>query len=272
LKTSLSVQTGRPASQPQTPETDAALRSELEVLRLRTRDQADLIKRLQAMMRTDARGSDAQAASSSADGNEKREAELAAMQEGLEASREALLVQARTLSEKVEEQAGEISDLKKQLADAMASGSGKAGGRGGKAQIDSRLASKDREIAERDKTIAGLRREIAQANERIARQASYYMEELRRLGSGGSRRAGGRGEAVGANAMMRAQEVAGAPEVTDGAGSAPTAQEAQASKVGSGDAERVSDTERDGDKELVETVAETSRPKLMERIAGITKR
>ena len=45
-------------------------------------------------------------------------------------------------------------------------------------------AAKDKEIAERDKTIAGLRREIAQANERIARQASYYMEELRRLGSG----------------------------------------------------------------------------------------
>ena len=272
LKTSLSVQTGRPASQPQTPETDAALRSELEVLRLRTRDQAELIKRLQALMRTSARGLDAQAAPSAADGNEKREAELAAMQEGLEASREALLMQARTLSEKVEEQAGEISDLKKQLADATAAGNGKGTGRGGKAQLDSRLSAKDREIAERDKTIAALRREIAQANERIARQATYYMEELRRLGTGGARRPGLRGQTVGAKAVMAAQETTGAPEVEAPAGSAPPVQGAHASKAGPDDAERISDTERDEDKELVETTGQTPRPKLMERIAAITKR
>jgi hypothetical protein len=182
------------------------------------------------------------------------------------------VVQARTLSEKVEEQAGEISELKKQLADATAAGNGKGIGRGGKAPPDSRLSAKDREIAERDKTIAALRREIAQANERIARQASYYMEELRRLGTGGSRRPGVRGQTAGAKAVMTSQDTTGGPEVKTPAGSAPPVEDAHASKAGPDEAERLSDTERDGDKELVETTGEAPRPKLMERIAGITKR
>jgi len=271
LKTSLSVQSGRPASRPQVPETEAALRSELESLRARTRDQADVIKRLQAMMRSGARDTDTPSAASSAAGSETRAAELAAVQEGLEASREALLAQARTLSEKVEEQAGEISDLRKQLAEATASGGGKGAARGGKAKIDGRIAAKDKEIAERDKTIAGLRREIAQANERIARQASYYMEELRRLGSGGSKRQGARGETAGTNGGASGEETHVAQQQSGEVGSVVRG-ETGASMAENGDVERVGETERDGGKELVETAGDAPRPKLMERIAGITKR
>ena len=196
LKTSLAAHSGRPASRPEGAETESALRSELEGLRVRTRDQADLIKRLQKMIKSGEGAGEERVAAAGAGGDEaRRVAELAAVQEGLEASREALLAQVRTLSEKVETQAGEISDLKHGLMEAEAGGGGRAKkrGRGGdEAALGARILAKDDEIAERDKTIAALRREIATANERLAKQAAYYMDELRRLGPGGTGSATGR--------------------------------------------------------------------------------
>jgi hypothetical protein len=273
LKTSLAAQSGRPASPPEGAETEQALRSELEGLRVRTRDQADLIKRLQKMMKAGEGRDDAKPADSLTWQEEKRLAELTAVQEGLEASREALLAQVRTLSEKVEAQASEISALKRELSDAEAAGSGgawKRGRAGDKAVLGQRIAAKDDEIADRDKTIAGLRRELATANERLAKQAAYYMDELRRLGPGGTGRTG--------NSVMAASQRTAVAAVADvDAGTATGAEPAPDEAVGgeAGLETRLKDSENrfgvaDAASDAPPQVA--ARPKLVERIASLAKR
>ncbi len=287
LKTSLSVRTGRPASQPQAAETEAALRAELERLRVRTRDQGDVIQRLQNRARSGSR--EQQAKTSDTPGgaaDPQRAQELAIVQEGFEASREALLVQVRTLSKKVGEQADEISDLKRQLVEVEAAGAGHAGAkkalRSDMAKVNARISAKDQEIAERDKTIASLRRELAMANERIARQASYYMEELRRLGTGGARRAEKRNGAGGANGTRPGDGTRGAEvvqaelaearvEVDETASAGATSR--RASRL-SDETDNAGKAAGDGTGRPNDDVAEVgeSRPKLMDRIAGIAKR
>lgn len=291
LKTSLAAHSGRPASKPEGAETESALRSELEGLRVRTRDQADLIKRLQKMMKTGDGSGAERAVAAGAGGDEARHvAELAAVQEGLEASREALLAQVRTLSEKVETQAGEISDLKRELMEAEAGGGGaaKKRGRGGdKAALGARILAKDDEIAERDKTIAALRREIATANERLAKQAAYYMEELRRLGPGGTGRKGQR-SSEGGGAGSAGQAASGASvakmvaATATGDGTAieekPRGTQQAAEPVPSGGSDltaRLADSEAAFNAADAESGAdghENDRPKLVERIAGLAKR
>jgi hypothetical protein len=280
LKTSLAVRTGRPQTPPEGAETDAALRSELERLRARTRDQAGVIKRFEAAMRAGgvaADGAPARPDAKDVSEHEKHAAELAAAQEGLEASREALLVQVRSLSEKVEAQAGEIADLRSELARAGQAGGGGAKGKGLPAAGRARKgvtagAGEGDEIAARDKKIADLRRELAMANERIARQASYYMEELRRLGPRTARsetpRSGGRDHpANGARGTPEPEaQVAPKPDVAADTASAT----AGATKPGDGPSRN--DVPLESEAALADGADGGARPKLMDRIAGLAKR
>jgi hypothetical protein len=94
---------------------------------------------------------------------------------------------------------------------------------------------------------------------------------LRRLGSGGSKRQGARGETAGTNGGASGEETHAAQQQSGEVGSVVRG-ETGASMAENGDVERVGETERDGGKELVETAGDAPRPKLMERIAGITKR
>ncbi len=92
------------------------------------------------------------------------------------------------LKAKIEEQAAKIEALSGQLAayeEAATSKGRSLSLRDTKSALKARIAASVKEIATRDKTIEDLRREIATANERTARQASYYQDELRRLGAGG---------------------------------------------------------------------------------------
>lgn len=167
---------------------EIALRSEIEALRAKTREQAGLIHKLQ----------------SSADGQggaafdvDHLRRELAAAEAAVRATRDsaasgsydraAAEAQAKSLNARIDEQAGEIARLNAALAVYEGAPEGAASRPVGQA---SRLASKARisalqaQLTQQTETIQRLRSELAASNERLARQAAHYMEEMRRLGAG----------------------------------------------------------------------------------------
>lgn len=109
------------------------------------------------------------------------------------------------LKAKFDSQALKIESLSSQLAIyENEAGSGSRSSlslRDTKSTLQARIAASVKEIAARDEVIEGLRREIAAANERTARQASYYQDELRRLGAGGGQLTPDKRPAVSSNAL-----------------------------------------------------------------------
>ena len=167
--------------------------------------------------------------------------------------------------------------------------------RDSKTSLKARVAGSDKELAARDKTIEVLRRELATANERIARQASHYQDELRRLGGGAKT-----GRPLPDRATTDKPDGSGAQtssSVTDGAekiletadvGGHDEAVSAQRAKtiVNGGDKKqsleaRLSAVETDTNEaapdfdehaDASEPDRKRSRGKLMDRIAGLAKR
>ncbi len=96
----------------------------------------------------------------------------------------------KALKAKLDSQTAKIKSLSSQLAvyetEAKSSSRSSLSLRDTKSVLQARIAASVKEIAARDDVIEELRREIATANERTARQASYYQDELRRLGAGGA--------------------------------------------------------------------------------------
>ncbi len=139
-----------------TGESEEALRAELDRLQVRTREQAALIKRLEGGGRV---------APSPADEPDS----------GAESAR---------LKATLDEQAAAIAGLQAELAvfEREAAGKGPAA-HDSRTALEARIAAHERELEARSLTIAKLRKELAEANERIAKQASYYTDELRRLGA-----------------------------------------------------------------------------------------
>lgn len=167
---------------------EIALRSEIEALRAKTREQAGLIHTLQ-------RGADGQSSAGSDIDHLRRE--LAAAEAAVKATRDtaasgsydraAAEAQAKSLNARIDEQAGEIARLNAALAVYEGAPEGAASRPAGQA---SRLASKARisalqaQLTQQTETIQRLRSDLAASNERLARQAAHYMEEMRRLGAG----------------------------------------------------------------------------------------
>lgn len=167
---------------------EIALRSEIEALRAKIREQAGLIHNLQ-------RGADGQSSAGSDVDHLRRE--LAAAEAAVKATRDsaasgsydraAAEAQAKSLNARIDEQAGEIARLNAALAVYEGAPEGAASRPAGQA---SRLASKARisalqaQLTQQTETIQRLRSELAASNERLARQAAHYMEEMRRLGAG----------------------------------------------------------------------------------------
>ena len=171
---------------------EIALRSEIEALRAKTREQAGLIHKLQS-------GPDGQSSAASG-GNpdvDQLRRELAAAEAAVKATRDsaasgsydraAAEAQAKALNARIDEQAAEIARLNAGLAVYEGAPEGAANRPAGQA---SRLASKARisalqaQLTQQTETIQRLRSELAASNERLARQAAHYMEEMRRLGAG----------------------------------------------------------------------------------------
>ena len=181
---------------------EAPLQTEVEALRTKAREQAALIDRLQRRL---GQGyilpGQAGPTATSADGDDDRaretltEAEAVLDQARNPPAAEASSVdrerEIRALKARAEDQAGEIARLKAALA---AFEQADDGGRlkNSKIALRARVGSAEAQAERQAATITRLRAELAAANERLARQAAHFMDEMSRIGSGAVGAAQGR--------------------------------------------------------------------------------
>lgn len=182
LNNTLSGRGGRRSTQPAF-EDATTLRAQLDSLRTKTRDQAALIDRLQKRLALGvARGAATQEATNddldllapvagSAAGPVSAPGDAGPMESEI-----------RALRSKTEDQAGEISRLKAALAAFERPGQvGKFLGNS-KIALQARIGSAEAQTEHQAATISKLRAELAASNERLARQAAHFMDEMRRVG------------------------------------------------------------------------------------------
>ena len=162
---------------------EVALRSEIESLRAKTREQAQLLQRLQSMA-----GRPGAQPPASADQGVVG-AVIAAVGAG-EAAAVALNADAerqiRTLRARTEDQAGEIARLKAALAvfESEADADPRVSLRESRIGLKARVQSLEAQNNQLTDTLQRVRSELAAANERAARQAAHFTTELKRLGAG----------------------------------------------------------------------------------------
>lgn len=195
---------------------EVALRSELEVLRDKSRSQAQLIARLQGMLTRaglaaegiagrDAAASAASVIATHEDSDReiaRLRSDLAEAESALRAAKSngsghvdqqppqvaspALEASNRALKAANQDQAAEIARLKAALQAYEAAEAGEKAPllQDSKIALKARVSSLEAQTNEQTHTIQSLRAELAAANERLARQASHFREEIRRLGAG----------------------------------------------------------------------------------------
>ncbi len=175
-------------------DSEAPLRTELDVLRDKAKEQAALIDRLQRQLGNGYRlPSPERAAAAQADDDGARakhaiaeaESALAPMRakaaEG-ESAYAAYEREIRALKARTDDQAGEIARLKSALV-TFDQYDGKSGGlKDSKVGLKARLGSAQAQADQQAATIGKLRAELAAAHERLARQAAHFMDEMRRIG------------------------------------------------------------------------------------------
>jgi hypothetical protein len=179
---------------------EVALRTEIEALRSKTRNQTAQIARLEALLVR--AGPAAEAGREQQAGNGAHEPSrpakvlgrrkgaggeppaLKAVDTPADDSRPDPKVEAelRKLKAANQDQAAEISRLKAALTTYEAADKDDRGIRDSKIALKARLSALKALSDEQSGTIQALRAEVAAGNERLARQAAYFMEELRRLG------------------------------------------------------------------------------------------
>lgn len=202
LSAALKVRSSRNLAGMRGHEDDAALLMELETLRAKTRDQAQRIVRLEGLLARpenldggatpgDARADEiARLRSSLAEA----EAALRSAQSLVEAGRRGrseLEAEVRALKAKIEDQAAEIGRLKAGLAVYQEAEKENKSLAQSKLAMHSRIATLEAQTADQEQKIRALKAEVAAANERTARQAAHYAEEMRRLGARTVANAGG---------------------------------------------------------------------------------
>ena len=170
---------------------EVALRTEIEALRAKTRDQSAMLERLQGA------GEGAVFAFNDENGTgetgslkaalAKAEAELAAImaeESGDAAARSALEEQTQQLERQVSGQTSEITRLKASLKAYEDVAADSEAGRESQISSKAEFNALQAEVDEQRRTIQALRAEVASNNERLARQAQHFRDEMRRLGSG----------------------------------------------------------------------------------------
>jgi chromosome segregation ATPase len=260
---------------------EVALRAEIEALRAKTRDQAAVISRLQgelakAGQRTGetAAGTTADTAADEARARRKKPAaeapaatadldltaEIARLRKDLvdaetalrsargmaeagHAGQAALEAEIRALKTANEDQAAEVARLKAALATYEAEDADDRAVKESKVAMRARLSALQAQSDEQTNTIQRLRAEIAAANEKLARQAAHFMDEMRRLGAGtvptsGARRERER-EATGRPRRSLVERIS-APRPPRQAEPAPAAGAASTPRREGGDSSRVS--------------------------------
>lgn len=182
---------------------EVAMRAEIEALRARNREQAAVLSRLQ---RAEAAGIAAGASPAlvAAGGGvlegEAGDVDIARLKRdladavaSLELARESaaagqagLESQLRDHKSKLEDQASEIARLTAAVAafEQGATDERSISLKDSKIAIKAKLSSLQAQVESQTQTIQKLRAELASANEKMARQAAHFMEEMRRLGAG----------------------------------------------------------------------------------------
>ncbi len=185
---------------------EVALRSEIEALRAKTRDQASLITRLQTLLVRAGIAADGVALRTSVGSSVEigaADSELVRLRSDLSdaegalrsaqasanaspsQSGSAIESELRALKSETRDQAAEIARLKAALATFEAGETDERGqAKDSKIAMKARLASLQAENETQVVTIQSLRTEIAGTNERLARQAAHFRDEMRRLGAG----------------------------------------------------------------------------------------
>lgn len=193
---------------------EVALRAEIEALRAKSLDQASLISRLQAALSRPgssaaASGVDAARVAELGDADAaRREAEIAklkrelseaemtlatlrASREGEGAGAASREVELRSLRAEKRDHLARIASLEAAVA-AFEKGAGdEKSAKDSRIALKAKLSSLQAQSDEQVQTIQGLRAEIASANERMARQAAHFRDEMRRLGVGTVQTSGG---------------------------------------------------------------------------------
>ena len=187
---------------------EVALRSEIEALRAKSREQASLIARLQGLIVRQGSageppaegrpsvvaGSGLSSAGARADEEIKRlRSDLAEAEEALrdvkstaeagKAGQEALNRELRTLKAANQDQAAEIARLAAALGAYEAAEKDDKTLKESKLSMKARLSALQAQTEEQAATIQSLRAEGAAANERLAPQAAHFRDEIRRFGA-----------------------------------------------------------------------------------------
>ena len=165
-------------------DSEVALRSELEGLRAKTRDQSQLINRLQSQIARSgnpgtAAASSLQAPAAAVSLNKTQDAGAGAAGSDAEAD-------LRSLKAKAQDQAAEIARLKAAIAvfEDTTGDEQKLSFRDSKIALKARLSALEAQFDHQKNTLASTRSELAAANERLALQAAHFTAELKRLGAG----------------------------------------------------------------------------------------
>ena len=184
LSTSLAQRAGRGEGDARSG-SEAALKAEIETLRAKAREQAQLLARLQSFS-----GRTAASAPSQELADERPGAiqplDAAAVRSSEVAASAEIEQQMRQLRARNDDQAAELARLKAAIAvfERDADGDGKSTIRETRVALKARVQSIEAQSAQQSETVAKLRGELAAANERMARQAAHFQGELKRLGSG----------------------------------------------------------------------------------------
>jgi len=177
------------------PTGEAGLRAELQSFKTKTKEQAQLIERLQSL--SSRRGQAAALASSeAADDAVARQAQLNLELTALRAENEDQGAQIARLQAAVE--------VFEKNADTEMLGSV----RESRIALKARVQALEAQILQQTDTVSKLRSELAAANESLARQASHFTDELKRLGSGAASGQGGRRAAASTPRTSLAERIA----------------------------------------------------------------
>jgi len=173
---------------------EVALRTEIEALRAKTREQTALIARLQSLVAR--AGPAAESSDAPASGDASRPAKVVGRAGKMsetpalkpvdgppETPDQKTLAEIRRLKTVNQDQAAELSRLKAALATYEAADQDDRSVKESKIAMKARLSAMAALTEEQTGTIQALRAELAAGNEKLARQAAYFMEEMRRLGS-----------------------------------------------------------------------------------------
>jgi hypothetical protein len=201
---------------------EVALRAEIESLRTKTREQAQMLQRLQGMVgRPGIPAPTPVAIQGTATGAEVVAADGLAARERADLDRQIRALKART-----EDQSGEIVRLKAALAVFESEADSDARGvslKESRIGLKARVRSLEAQNTQLGETVQRLRSELASANERAARQAAHFTSELKRLGAGTLPAAGQTRSTAEPQRLTLAERVAQARSTTGPAASARTA-------------------------------------------------